>query len=253
MLTTPKLNSWIKDNQQKNLQESLKDQLNGLIRENTSNGVDLRRYSSPIENQRQLSSCVGNAVVGALELLQGLLGMPYKDLSRLFVYYNARNEHGAQNIDKGTYIRLAIQQLKNLGVCEEKLWMYNVTKVFVRPSWNAYREAYVNKIKNYYRITSEDVELCDDIRKSLRAHAPVVFGMHVDQSFVDNQKEVFTFPQNPEFLGSHAMVIVGFQNDNFILRNSWGEFWGKNGYTVIPQNELLKAMPDDFWSMTGLG
>lgn len=36
--------------------------------------------------------------------------------------------------------------------------------------------------------------------------------------------------------GSHAVVIVGCsdQNKSFIIRNSWGENWGLNGYGYIP-------------------
>jgi hypothetical protein len=37
-----------------------------------------------------------------------------------------------------------------------------------------------------------------------------------------------------DMLGGHAMSIVGWNEDGFIIRNSWGTDWGSNGYTIFP-------------------
>jgi len=29
---------------------------------------------------------------------------------------------------------------------------------------------------------------------------------------------------------NHAVVMVGFTGDSWILQNSWGRYWGENGY-----------------------
>ena len=52
--------------------------------------MDLRPYCSPIENQLDVGSCVAQAVVSAIEYLRNRKGLPSVELSRLFVYYNAR-------------------------------------------------------------------------------------------------------------------------------------------------------------------
>lgn len=52
--------------------------------------VDLRDMCSAVEDQGDLGSCTGNALVGALEFLEKKDNIPYVDLSRLFVYYNER-------------------------------------------------------------------------------------------------------------------------------------------------------------------
>jgi C1A family cysteine protease len=33
------------------------------------------------------------------------------------------------------------------------------------------------------------------------------------------------------YLGGHAMTIVGYDGDGFIIRNSWSSQWGESGYT----------------------
>ena len=40
--------------------------------------------------------------------------------------------------------------------------------------------------------------------------------------------------------GYHAMVIVGYSDDTkfFVVRNSWGEHFGENGYCYIPYSYI---------------
>lgn len=43
-----------------------------------------------------------------------------------------------------------------------------------------------------------------------------------------------------EKLGYHAISIVGYTKEGFIIRNSWGRSYGKNGYSLFPLNEFNK-------------
>ncbi len=44
--------------------------------------------------------------------------------------------------------------------------------------------------------------------------------------------------------GRHAMLIVGYTGNFFIVKNSWGENWGDKGYCYIPKNVLAESDPD---------
>lgn len=217
---------------------------------NSMMAVDLRQYCSPVENQRQLSSCVGNAVVGALELLENLEGKPYMDLSRLFVYYNARVAVGDTAKDDGSYIRYAMESLSRFGVPTEAEWPYDVTKVFIRPSWNAYREAYGHKINAFYRIKATGEGRIAEIESALRSKHPVVFGAAVYEQIRSCTGHI-EMPKGAS-LGGHAMLIVGFDSDNkkFLIRNSWGPNWGDGGYATMDYSYLDAANANDFWVPT---
>lgn len=40
----------------------------------------------------------------------------------------------------------------------------------------------------------------------------------------------------------HSVCLIGYQsNDNLIVRNSWGEKWGKRGYGIINAQELFQT------------
>jgi hypothetical protein len=43
-------------------------------------------------------------------------------------------------------------------------------------------------------------------------------------------------------MGYHAISIVGYDNDGFIIRNSWGNDFCRNGYTTIPYEDFTKII-----------
>lgn len=199
-----------------------------------SETVDLRKYASPVEEQGHLGSCVANAVVGAYELL---LNKEYPaqfiNLSRLFIYYNARLLENNVNDDVGIYVRDGIKSVKTYGVCNEILWPYNIDDFAKRPSSEAYDDAMHRNIKNYYRLVG-----IHDILDALNSGKPVIFGMKVYNVFDKLQEYgcVLSSPsKDEEPIGGHAMCLVGYdlQNKLVLARNSFGEHWCIHGYCWI--------------------
>lgn len=40
--------------------------------------------------------------------------------------------------------------------------------------------------------------------------------------------------------GGHAVSCIGWTKDKLIIRNSWGNYWGDNGYTYMPFSDFGK-------------
>ncbi len=214
----------------------------------TRTSVDLTEWASPVEEQLQLGSCIGQAIVGGYELLlKKAQPNNYIDLSRLFVYYNARLPDNYVNEDVGAYIRDGIAAVAEYGICKESLWPYDISKFTVRPPYSAYIDATNRTLKHYHRVYNNN-----QIIEAIDLEQPVVIGVHIFDSFynVDKDNPFVIMPNsNEETIGGHAMCITGYDKTNkfFKVRNSFGIDWGDNGYCYIPF-EYANEFFVDMWT-----
>lgn len=195
---------------------------------------------TPIGDQGQLGSCVGNAVADAMEIMAGTS----EQLSRLFVYYNSRKSHGEEHADSGTFPRNALASLKSLGICRESTWKYDESRFAEQPGPEAYVEARDRLDVAYYRATT-----VDQIALAIRANHPVVIGGDVGTAFENaGPNDVLDVPTDS--LGGHCTLLVGVRTvhgvEQFKLRNSWSTAWGNQGYAWVT-NAFVRAVVQDAW------
>jgi len=232
------------------------DTLKKLGASNTSDLYMIPEYT-PISDQGPLSSCVANATADAFEIIKGLENPnKVKQLSRLFIYWNARLYSKDTDKDEGTYVMYAMDSLSQYGVCEETTWGYDPNKVFAQPNIVSYKEADDNtlKIDNYYKIRTLDQYRLNDIETALRANHPVIFGTKVNQDFANFGGGDDAFPEPTNYVGGHAMVIVGVRTKNnnkeFCIRNSWSSSWGNSGHAWLSSNYITSNYTDDLYVPT---
>jgi C1A family cysteine protease len=182
--------------------------------------------------------------VGVYELLINFEKEHQLDLSRLFVYYNARLIEDAVQQDVGAYVRDVVKALKQYGVCAESVWPYNIDKFAAEPTPESYTDARSRTIKNYYRISGLPGAL-----DALNNNWPVLFGMEVYPEFDDitTADPVLQMPnKDAEPIGGHAMCLVGYDLDKklVIARNSFGPNWADHGYCYIPFDYVTNEFVD---------
>ncbi len=205
--------------------------------------VDLRAHMTKIEDQGQTSSCVANALAGAYEYWVRRDSQQDYDVSRLFMYYNARWRNGDQNEDGGSVIQLAMEALKELGACSENSWPFEKPLLLQKPNRTAYEEASQYKIKEMQQVPLE----LEAWKQALASGYPVVFGCLLFDSFDESNQRGGVVPMpSPKDVGrsshgGHSMCAVGYSDVEqvFIVRNSWGDQWGDKGYCYMPYNYLM--------------
>jgi len=214
--------------------------------------IDLRPLCPEVEDQGNLGSCVSCGCVGLCEFLEIKDNNPnFKDLSRLFVYYWARDLDSCANIDEGATIRDGFKSLDKYGVCAEATWQYIEENVNVKPTDISIEEAKPHIISEYARLNS-----VEDMINCLIDGYPFVFGLTLYDSFESDQTEktgIVTMPQDNENpTGGHCMMCVGWlpETQQFIVRNSWGTNFGKSGYCFIPKEYMNPSNDfcDDIWT-----
>ena len=118
--------------------------------------VDLRKFMTTVEKQVG-NSCVANAFVGAYEYLAKRELGDAADVSRLFVYYNARYQDGEDCVeaDNGTLMNSAIASLVEYGACAEDHWPNDEDLIFQEPDASAYDHAANFKIVEAEAISTD--------------------------------------------------------------------------------------------------
>ena len=228
--------------------------------------ADLRAGCSPVEDQESLGSCTAQALVGALEFLQ-LRDLndarrppaTFRDLSRLFVYYNERAAIGTVQEDSGAMLRTGIKTLKAQGVCRESLWPYEIRRFTAKPTAACYTEAANHQVTAYQRLNrTSPVDALAEMKACLAMGLPFVFGFavyeHVMSATVARTGRIRLPGKSERMLGGHAVMAVGYQESTqmVLFRNSWGAAWGCSGYGQMPYAYLeSRELSDDFWCIQG--
>lgn len=87
------------------------------------------------------------------------------------------------------------------------------------------------KIEKYAMIRSALA-----LKYAIYANGPCVGGLPVYNTDIDR----FWDKSKGQFLGGHAIAIVGWNEDGFIIRNSWGSSYGDKGYAILPYKDISK-------------
>ena len=172
--------------------------------------------------------------------------------SRLFIYYNERVLENDILQDAGASLTDGIKTLEKYGVCPETMWPYDITKFAVKPTDSCYTEAL-----NYTAITVANIQQNEQVMKSCLASGfPFVVGINIYTSFESDNVSMNGIVPMPNIqtevcLGGHAIVCVGYNETQWIMRNSWGIGWGDKGYFYLPYQYLLDStLSSDLWDIT---
>lgn len=216
----------------------------------TSGDVDLREFTSPRHNQVGTKTCVAQSTCKAFEIKRIQAGLPHIDLSRLAVYWFARNLMLPKETrqDDGTYISHAFDAMRRFGVPPESAHPWDIATIFDAPSWDAMRKAYLCKLDAFYKIRSTGAVRVSMVVEALQAGNPVVFGTNTDRSWSTYRKgDVLKTVSKENKTGRHATVIVGIKDGLFIGENSWGTRWGDDGFYLMDPSCIASNVTADLW------
>ena len=229
--------------------------------------VDFRKIlrAFPVQDQGDTSSCTAHGITGALGFLElkelaGKSGPEQFDdgkfdpISRLFVYWNERAMEGDTDQDAGAQIADGVASLEHFGFCRESLWPWTpASTLFKAPGRAAYAEGARHRLRIGTKLDNTDE---GQLLECLASGHPFVIGIEVFPSFEsDAVAETGSVPMpgpGEASIGGHCMLCVGYDlaNRSFLLRNSWGEEWGVQGYCTVNFEYLTSAsLASDFWTL----
>jgi hypothetical protein len=159
------------------------------------------------------------------------------DLSRLFVYFNARRMSGRETMDCGSSIAQGMAALLAFGAPPESAWPYDPERYATEPDQAAFAAGLENVPAEYARVDG-----MDHVRGALARQHPVVFGTNLPERCYAEAGRDGRMPEptateldQARTRGGHAMLLVGYDLDQgtLLVRNSWGPDWGDKGYCTM--------------------
>ena len=188
-----------------------------------------------VYDQGEMNSCSANATANLLSLTDKENKLNC-NISRLYLYFCTRwleNNMVLPIQDNGASLRSVFNAFQYRYIDEAK-YPYFRDMVNEIPYKHIFEEAFTNNSpKMSYRQIIPSKHSMKYILYSLKK--PILFGMSVYSNFLDITKEndLLTIPtEKHEFLGFHAVVIVGYddETESLDILNSHGLDWGNDGF-----------------------
>lgn len=205
-----------------------------------ASSIDLRDNFTAVKNQGTLGACTAFTCVSIYEYILKANKALDSNLSEAFLYYNARKQVNKQDEDVGSNFYDSISSLMANGVCEEYYFPYDGITYNIEPSPEAYQDAATKLVKKALNVDCDKYAICSALSQGY----PVAISLKLYDSFSTDRTGFVSRPTSEEIksnkYGNHAMVICGFSDDQkvFIVRNSWGNDFGDNGYCYIPYSYI---------------
>ena len=214
--------------------------------------VSLERFSPNPGDQGQQGSCVGwGSTYAARTILEAVAtGQDPNQIkfSPAFTY----NQIGLEGC-QGTYIDRAMDLLTQTGGVPYNKFPYDENSCSKQPDNYVLKEASEFRMKGANRLSISGDDYTVDVnamRENLAHNAPVVIGMSVGGSFMQEMEgKEFWQPTQYDYdksgFGGHCMCVIGyddykFENDGaFLIQNSWGPKWGKNGRAWVSYKDFV--------------
>lgn len=187
-----------------------------------------------VKNQGSVNSCVAHAMASILEHHDG----GENKLSTNFIYggqYSICNREGA-----GMYLRDACKIVNTYGDpleadCRgntEVTDCYSIADATLANE-DAMRIAERFKIKSYANLIGTQ-----NVKYAIMNYGPVLGTVkwYYDTKVVDGVMQT----SHTGDYGYHAIVLYGWNEEGFLMQNSWGRDWGEGGRAILPYSYGLE-------------
>jgi len=179
-----------------------------------SNDIDWRQKQgvTPVKNQGQCGSCWDFAGTGTIETWHFVKAGELLNLS----------EQQVLDCSKGGSCGGGMPEQALDWGCQKGLCLTSEYPYTARQGTCKQCAAKSTKCTGSKKLSSEAAQAT-----ALEANT-VSIGVYIGANFQSYKSGIFSGPCGS---GGHAMVLVGFTSDAWIVKNSWGASWGDQGYS----------------------
>lgn len=196
-----------------------------------------------IKNQGNIGACCGCAAASILEVLNQLETDEKVEFSEGYIY-----GHNRTAVYQGMNPQSLVEIMKTYGSVPKEYF----NRLYEQPEMT-------DNINN-----DPNKDKLEEIAKKYRINSYVGF---LKGNKEDMKKAIYEYKlplfavSNYYFRESHAIMVIGYTKDSFIIQNSWGESWKDGGRGEVPLSAInyayllldevfdinFKDVPKDAW------
>lgn len=202
--------------------------------------VNGKNYVTPVKDQGPCGSCVSFGTCATIESNMRIKAQDHTltvDLSEAFMQFCGGGSCSGWGLTSG------LNYAKSTGVTDEECFKYQPKNMPCSDRCSDWQSRLV-KILSYTSHSSMQA------RKDAIANVgPVVAGMAVYNDFFSYRDGVYQKTSGSSLAGYHCVCVVGYDDNQqcWIIKNSWGSGWGKNGYCRIKYGQA-DLLIDSSWA-----
>lgn len=144
----------------------------------------------------------------------------------------------------GTSLKAALDVARKYGMVRDSILPFRSGRLYPQDEKTFYALAAQLKIASYFNLGRN----LDTWRSWLAAHGPILTRLNVDatwQKATQSAGYLDTYKTDPIY-GGHAVALVGYDSDSFLVRNSWGTDWGDKGFAHAAFEYARKAFTEAY-------
>lgn len=186
---------------------------------------DLRPHLTPVRDQGNLGTCAAFSASCIKEYHEKIDNPSHFNgyMSPFSIYCNRVNKP-----QEGMHLRDVMKILKTQGASREEVFPYGSVEPRTIPT-PVIQDALRFKISGYAQISTIDAA-----KKALMISGPLLVAFPY---YENGLPQFWRAKAGIQLSGGHAVTIVGWNENGFIIRNSWGNKWNGDGHVLFEYSE----------------
>lgn len=196
-----------------------------------------------IRDQGREGACTGFAACAVINYLNQERRADLQVSARMLYEMARKHDEWPGEEYEGSSLRGVIKGWKNMGVCSEDFWPYKMRGGEPHLTIEAAKDARNNTVGAYYRLAPD----VSHFHNAINEAGIIAVSANVHEGWQNPIDGVIVKSDN--MIGGHAFAIVGYNDQGFIVQNSWSKKWGNQGTALWTYEDWVENIMDA-WVMS---
>jgi hypothetical protein len=207
---------------------------------------DVKKRGIPVLDQGEEGACTGFALATVIHESMRRTWGTVDQISPWMLYHNAQKyDEWAGESYEGSSCRGALKAWQKNGVLPLKDWGKSRVKDV---SLEEKQASFEFPCGLYARATTRKIR---ELHIAIAMNGAIYCSGDVHSGWDNVNKKTGIIEENHKINGGHAFALVGYTELGFVVQNSWGEDWGKDGFAILKYEDFLRTICDAW--VVGLG